>query len=181
MKKENAHNQKGFTLIETILSLFLFSMVVTALLMSLGGNLSSVTASRNRLQANYLSQEGVELVRSFRDTSRLAFTTPDDAWNDFQSKVATCVSGACDVDPISLTIVPCSINSGCQLYRDTVSGYYGTNGIGTLQPTNFSRAIILTLDPSNTYIVKIKSIVWWTDSSSLFKQQVSYESTLYKW
>lgn len=63
--------QKGFTVIELIISIFILSAAIIGILsaFSIMNILTSDTA--DRLTATYLAQEGMEIVRNIRDTNWL--------------------------------------------------------------------------------------------------------------
>jgi Tfp pilus assembly protein PilV len=81
-------NKKAFSLLESILSVFLVSMglVVAIKLLTLG--VSQSMKNRDQFTASLLAQEGVELVRNIRDNNWVdndpgtgSFCSPDDASN----------------------------------------------------------------------------------------------------
>ncbi len=74
--------QKGFALIEVIVSIVILSLVLVAavgLLYSVG---QAVETNRDRLTATYLAQECLELVRNARDTSWKNYEPWDCAWKE---------------------------------------------------------------------------------------------------
>lgn len=60
-------NQSGFTLVEVLITLFIFSLALTATSFILTTNLRSASAIRNNFVASGLAQEGMEVVRNIRD------------------------------------------------------------------------------------------------------------------
>ena len=67
MKKERLHINNGFSLIEVLLTLSIFSMFVVALIGVLSiGEESSVLGGK-RAQAVFLAEEGLEVVKNVRD------------------------------------------------------------------------------------------------------------------
>ena len=67
MKKEYLHINKGFSLIEVLLTISIFSMFMVALIgvLSIGEESSSLAGKR--IQAVYLAEEGLEALRNIRD------------------------------------------------------------------------------------------------------------------
>ena len=65
-------NQKGFTLVETLVALFILSIAVTGALAVITYNLQSATMIKNTFIANGLVQEGMEITRNLRDSDWLA-------------------------------------------------------------------------------------------------------------
>lgn len=94
-KKQN--NKKGFSLVETLVALFVFSIAVTATMAVMSQGVSSITNSKNKITASFLAQEGIEYFRNIRDSYYLSF--PEDkntAWNDFaETLYGSCISDGC--------------------------------------------------------------------------------------
>lgn len=68
MKLFYKKNNTGFTLVETLVAVTILVMSVTGLLIVTGEGLQKTSNAQTRLQAQYLAQEGIELVRATRDT-----------------------------------------------------------------------------------------------------------------
>ncbi len=64
-KKHDCH---GFTLVETLVALFILSIAVTGALAVITYNLQSATMIKNTFIANGLVQEGMEVTRNIRDS-----------------------------------------------------------------------------------------------------------------
>ncbi len=176
MKYPIATYEKGFTLVEVLIALTIFSIAIAGIVtVSAQGSLN-VNATRNRLVAGYLADEGIELMRAMRDTSvvqALSGTPPGTAatgWNAFQAMAdANCGLSFCDIDPMFPAVpfpsaasfdCPTTTGSGCQLFYDP-SGYYTHTG-GT--PSIFSRAIsVVNRSPDEEEII---SVVTWHDGVS---------------
>lgn len=58
---------KGFTLLETIVSVSILAAIAVGSLTLVSKSMQSVSISQNRLIASYLAQEGIELARNIRD------------------------------------------------------------------------------------------------------------------
>ncbi len=61
---------KGFTLIEVIISVTIISLVSVSAMSAMGLNLSSAIRIKNSLIAAGIAQEGLEIVRNIRDNDR---------------------------------------------------------------------------------------------------------------
>jgi prepilin-type N-terminal cleavage/methylation domain-containing protein len=57
----------GFTLIETLVSILIFSVALTAIFSLLSNNLKEASLVKNNFIASGLAQEGIETVRNIRD------------------------------------------------------------------------------------------------------------------
>lgn len=71
----------GFTLVETLVGLLIFSMSVVAMMSVLGSGLQDTTYAKQKIVAGYLAQEGIEYARNVRDT----YALNGDGWEEFRS------------------------------------------------------------------------------------------------
>lgn len=88
-KQKNRKNIRatGFTLVETLVGLLIFTVAVVALMSVLGSGISTTTYAKQKLAAQFLAQEGIECVRNVRDTNVLYNPSGSLAggWNVFKS------------------------------------------------------------------------------------------------
>src|SRR3989344_7233349 len=68
---------KGFTLIETIIAIFLLTAGVVGSFSLMQKVTSFTSISSSQFVASYLAQEGVEIIRNIRDTNYLERQTWD--------------------------------------------------------------------------------------------------------
>jgi Tfp pilus assembly protein PilV len=61
----------GFTLVETLVAISIFTMSILGLMSILASGISNTTYAKQKMVASYLAQEGIEYVRNLRDTSVL--------------------------------------------------------------------------------------------------------------
>jgi prepilin-type N-terminal cleavage/methylation domain-containing protein len=73
---------KGFALIEVIVSMVILSIVLASAVSLLFSLSLAIEKNRDRLVATYLAQECLELVRNSRDTAWRNHHQWDCAWND---------------------------------------------------------------------------------------------------
>jgi len=126
MKKNNKLN-KGFTLVETLVALSIFTVSLLGIMSILASSIFKHDLCKQKITASYLAQEGVEYVRNMRDTNVLYDTTPPNphrhGWDSFKTEVSTCDSeaNACKFDISippgpSLTFSRCvDVGVDCQL------------------------------------------------------------------
>ena len=62
---------KGFTLIELVISIFLLCFVIIGVYNAFSIIVILTSDTSDRLTATYLAQEGIEIVRNIRDTNWL--------------------------------------------------------------------------------------------------------------
>ncbi|MBP7804935.1 MAG: prepilin-type N-terminal cleavage/methylation domain-containing protein [Candidatus Pacebacteria bacterium] len=152
-KTTNKNHSRGFTLVEVLISLAIFSIAITGVItVAVQGGVST-TAAKNRVIAKYLADEGIELARALRDTTILGEGVLPTAGSRilWQTKYANNTSDiftkcstvhACDIDvrnvdpsvpeggfPIRGNIKICPTGALCPLYYNTLashlySGYY---------------------------------------------------------
>ncbi|MEJ0001975.1 MAG: prepilin-type N-terminal cleavage/methylation domain-containing protein [bacterium] len=70
-KRENG----GFTLVETLVAISIFTLSVLIMLSVLSKGISDTAYAKKKLIASYLAQEGIEYMRNMRDTYMLYSAT----------------------------------------------------------------------------------------------------------
>lgn len=77
---------KGFTLVETLVAISIFTMSILGLLIVLSNGISDIGYAKKKLAASYLAQEGIEYVRNERDNAVLYnATSPQAGWDSFKT------------------------------------------------------------------------------------------------
>jgi len=196
MQSAPASRSAGFTIVEVLIALTIFSIAVAGVITVAVRGGMGVNAAKNKVIAAYLADEGIELMRSFRDTSVVARGIGDEAlgWADFIADVSGCTASApCDIDvtnaagssvglfPNSSNILPCSSFPGslCLLNYDSATGYYVNSLLGIGDPTLFSRNLIVTPISGSTDEVKVIATVSWREGS--LTQSLSVSENLFNW
>ena len=163
---QGKHNNSGFTLVETLIAISIFSMSIVALMSILGSGISDTNYAKMKMTASYLAQEGIESIRNMRDSYVLYNDITSNSWTSFKAKMVPCnLGGECGFNnSVSSTdksfIFKCTSNpNGCELYVN--NGNYNTNSIGN--DSGFSRKILI--DTVGQDEVKISSAVFWTQKS----------------
>src|SRR3989338_3611481 len=64
-------NNSGFTIIETLVALSIFTTSILAIFAVVPPGLSGVNYVKNKLTASYLAEEAIDLVRAYRDSGNL--------------------------------------------------------------------------------------------------------------
>lgn len=151
--QDKYYQNEGFTLIEVLLAIFLFLVGLTSFLLLLSNYFISFKNVKDRMIANLLAQEGLELVIAKRNLN----ISENKNWlnglaNSNEKSVIICLDYTLNVYP------------DCKLY---FSKNYLSHNIGI--PTIFTRKIILnSLDDNslqNSNNVKVTSIVEWQNGS----------------
>jgi Tfp pilus assembly protein PilV len=74
----------GFTLVEALVSISIFSTSILGLMSILASGISDTSYVKQKIKAEYLAQEGVEYARNKRDTTVLYNSSGRQAgWNTF--------------------------------------------------------------------------------------------------
>jgi prepilin-type N-terminal cleavage/methylation domain-containing protein len=72
---------KGFTLVETLVAIAIFTMSILGLMSVMAQGISDTTYAKQKIIATYLAQEGIEYVRNMRDTE--VFLQNSEEWGGF--------------------------------------------------------------------------------------------------
>ena len=151
---------KGFTLLEVILAIFVIMVGIAGTLGLIQQGISYTQLSSSRLTANYLAQEGIEIVRNIRDANWLKMST----WSD------GIPSGDWEADYKTQNLT--RSYAGTPLNIDSNGFYSYFSG----SPTKFKRKITVAKD---TDILKISVQVEWQERGR--DNQVTVQENLYNW
>src|SRR4051812_15819666 len=100
-KKEIKNNERGFTLVETLVAVAIFAVSIAALMSTVARGIASTTVTKNRIAANFLAQEDIEYMRHMRN--KYAPTASSNlSWTDFMNKIGPCESAACTFEDASI-------------------------------------------------------------------------------
>lgn len=173
-------NQKGFTLVETLVAIAIFASSITGLMSITARGINDNVFVKNKLTASYLSQEGVELVRNIRDTSAIN----GEEWSQFLNTIADCYSqngsNVCQIDGTQqvLTPTPCPQGVCDVMRRDDANGEYDYDILNDESP--FTRYIeIQSVGSLGSDEIYIRSIVEWQRGSNT--HSVIYTYNLFSW
>lgn len=156
----------GFTLVETLVSLFVLSVAIAATFAIISSNLSNAEFVRNNFIASGLAQEGAELVRNLRDTDGFKGTF------GYFGGSAPAADGVYCVQWDSTQLMNPCVNP---LKKNATSGLYDHLILGG--DTIFSRTVTVTRISSAEIRVIID--VSWKDHTGTKK--ISAEEHLFNW
>lgn len=189
MSYKNLQKNKGFTLLETLIAVFILVMVLNSAFTLMSNNLFGARFAKNQMTADYLMQEVVDSIRNDRDT----FIQHQD-WVGFLNKYGLSggraggvLTSSCmiDVSPKSPVTQCSSLVNGRSALPPSVMYYDANNTIGsyyTIQSdisgvvaTSFKRSVDLTL--VGTDEVDITVTVTWNEGSNPHSRKL-YSSLL---
>ena len=184
--KQKNKNNSGFTLVETLVAISIFTISILALMSVLAKGMSDTNYAKQQMTASYLAQEGIEYIRNMRDTSVLSNSGGAQAgWDAFHSGIISkCMNNNCyfNEDLISAqmdSLISCPTSGTCPLLQyDPSVGKYGYNLSSGEVDSGFTR----TISVDNTYgsdEIKIISKVEWTQGSG--SHSVTFSENLYNW
>jgi type II secretory pathway pseudopilin PulG len=163
--------QRGFTLLEAIVSIFIVTVGVGGVFTLVNQTVNSNRVASSRLTALYLAQEGIEIVRHIRDSNFLEVRWGmGGTWDQDLSAGVHYIDYTEEEKNTSNLVIwlgnryqhfsqsTCPSNPNCQ-------------------DTSFNRSIEISY-PQN-YIMAVKSIVTWQERGTT--HQATVEENLYKW
>jgi len=174
-------NQKGFTIIELMISIFVLTIAIIGAYNAFTIMDLLTSNSMDRFTAAYLAQEGVEIIRNIRDTNWLEGVSWTDGLDD-------CASG-CEVDYKTFgdEFTPLSPYVETLLLVDETGFYNYESG----EETKFKRKVTIT--PLQTAgeendILKVEVEVFWSGTKSMIyylnseaEESIKAEEYLYNW
>lgn len=164
------NNNTGFSILEITIAIFMIIMGFAGLVTLNIRNLQAQNVNKNNLIASQLAQEGLELVRNFRDTN----------WN---AGVIDYYSGLYDANNLytvdynhsaPVDSFPDWDNILARLYIK--DGFYEHNSAGT--PAQFYRYIKTSAVDINNYF-EVECVVYWYEKNN--KHEYKTTTLLYDW
>lgn len=162
---------RGFTLIETLFAVLLFTTSLVALMSISGRGIASTAIAREELTARMLALEGIEAARNIRDRN----FGLNQAWDTGLTN-PDCSSG-CDLEYGSSFGEPTLIQSSGPLYRNLFTGQYSQNPGDELTP--YIRTITVTPGSTNPDEIDVVSRVEWDSRGRT--RQVEYQTFFMRW
>lgn len=169
-------NQAGFTLLETTVILALVSVGLVSVLSLSVESSRAQTANRESLIAYELAREGIELVRTVRDTNLLRHQ----AWN--QDITGSVGGQKYIIDYENYTPALVGDISQAKLYNKVAAGvetgFYSHSSSGNT-PSIFNRLITITSDSSSAATSSVDCLIQWEDAGYI--NTYNLKTVLYNW
>lgn len=166
MFRNLSQKNKGFTIIEIVISILISSIAIAGIFSALLMISILTSDTADRLTATYLAQEGVEIVRNIRDQNWLI---TGNSWNN---KLDVCSLG-CEVDYSMGGDGAIRGATGRYLRTDNTNGFYiyEEPSSPNSSKTKFERRIIITqvpdVDSGPNHILRVEVEVSWDKKSTL--------------
>ncbi len=161
--------QEGFTLIEVLVAVFIFSLVFSGATFVLSMNLRTAATIRNNFVASGLAQEGIEVVRSIRERDWFLDTPP--GANPFGTSLA---DGTYRIQWDSQALIALGANPNLKF--DSGTGIFSyDSGTDTL----FKRTIVVTTIVPNVEKKIVVNITW--NERGGGSKTLSAEEHLFNW
>lgn len=166
--KKNTNN-KGFTLIETMVAISILLLSISAPLTIASKGLATSYFARDQVTAFYLAQDAVEYIRNTRDNNYHLGASWLSSFPDTNGALFT-------VDTIDGVMGLCSVDGCGPLDYNSASGFYSqndTSGSASL----FTRSV--SIQTINVHEVIISVTVSW--SSGTFSRSFSVKENILDW
>ncbi|HNX11195.1 MAG TPA: type II secretion system protein [bacterium] len=172
------YNQPAFSLLETIVVLFIVTVGLLGVLTLVVNSQKTKTLNKNALVAQYLAQEGMELIRNVRDTNWLENTTSTPvAWNRYIEGSPTGSNYRVDYLTFQPTAVTDISSAKLQLATGTDLNFY-LHATGS-PDSIFSRLVTITAASSTAPSSTVSVLVEWLDQGQTYSYTL--DSLLYDW
>lgn len=180
----------GFTLVETLVAISIFTISLLSLMVILGKSISDTGYVKKKDIATYLAQEGIEYMRNMRDTYML-YSTSSTGWTSFNNNLTDasdcdgafgCYFNADGLDfndstqpMIDVPLTACN-NATCSnfplLYNASTGEYGYSSGVNS----GFTRKIWISQTANET---KVFSTVFWNQGSGSYS--IVFFESLFNW
>lgn len=190
----NIKKNKGFTLVETMVAVFILSLTIISLMTVVSRSLFASRYSRDEITANYLLQESIDYIRNDRDS--MVFLSGDGGdknWEKFiTEKYSLCFKDSgCYFDVLDSLKKPDSTenikecnSSGDQTLcppfyfnKDSYAVFYNYQEKGV--ESVFRRKIVFEINPDNKDEIFVEATVYWTNGD--ISKSRSLKTSLLRW
>ena len=187
---KRVNGRRGFTLVEVLVALFIFSAVSVIFFQVASSSISHSIYARNKVTAFYLAQEAMEYLNNERDLSILR-DHPDGWWEE-SDVVNNCVDfGECNINPFGRhnddENEVCEINSQgssvCATLVDSDGVYKPKEILDGGDDSGFERRIEITMIseeygfPIEGHVLDITVTVTWMEGEEEREVKLSREMT----
>jgi prepilin-type N-terminal cleavage/methylation domain-containing protein len=182
MKASIVHNKKkGFTLVETLVALFLLTTAIGAAMYAAQTGLRSSYYARDEITASYLGIEAVEYIRNIRDHNQIAKKNWLNGGSNFN--IEQCIDQKCTVDPLNGPYGTIEVCGGtCPKLRFDGTFYHHANTPESKE-SHFRRTVEIRRESnqkSGNHEIAIAVTVTW-QTGSFAEQKIIVRENLFDW
>jgi Tfp pilus assembly protein PilV len=184
-RKLKINKIKGFTLVETLVAVFILTFSIVILMKVVSDGLFSARYARNEITAIYLAQEALEYIRNDRDSLLFEFNNKNqDYWEVFENKYKDCFNpSGCSFDVLDMMTGDEASVSACEdnecpyfYYHKNKKNFYSYD-IEEGVKSNFQRKIMMEEFKEDVFVLEVK--VLWKENS--FIKETIVKTILTKW
>jgi len=174
----NLKKQSAFSLLETVVVLFIVSVGLLGVLTLVVNSQKTRTLNKNALVAQYLAREGIELIRNVRDTNWLESTSSAPiAWNRYIEGSPSGINYRVSYDNFIPEPITDISEAKLQFSTGTDSNFY-THATGS-PDSMFSRMVTITAADSAAPSSTVSVLVQWLDQGQTYSYTL--DTLLYDW
>jgi prepilin-type N-terminal cleavage/methylation domain-containing protein len=186
--KKQLNKSSGFTIIETMVAVFILAIALTALLNLTAQSLFTARYARNEITANYLAQEAADYIRNQRDSIAFLNNGAVDDWLSFLSvfgypgtkcfatdgcyfnvnALTSSITG-CPTTAPSFGVIKCPI-----LKYNKDGGAQGFYNYPTGSNSNFKRKVYMVRNNVNTNEVYVYITVEWMNGNLVKSKTLNF-------
>jgi prepilin-type N-terminal cleavage/methylation domain-containing protein len=182
-KNKTTSSSRGFTIIETLVAIFVLLIVTTGPLAFAQSGLRASFLARDQITAFYLAQEAIEIIKNARDSNRFSVDFDTD-WLD-GSSVGDCDPGdnagdsaICNIHvpggPI-IEVEPCASKCSPLRYDDTTKQFVISGGNSN---SKYTRTVYL--DMITDYELQIIVEVSWESNLLSAPKRIIVQENIFK-
>jgi len=176
----NRNKNKGFTLLEMLVAIFVLSVGILGAYVAIQKSASISNYSYARLTAAYLAQEGIEIIRNIKDTNLLEGLLVSNDWHEGFAYIpyleVQYTDSQAEEPILALCDSPCEFDGMHFLQRR--DSFYNYASYPDSITTPFKRKVVLASSDWDSYI-DIVSTVYWKDGDTI--KEFKVWEKLYNW
>jgi prepilin-type N-terminal cleavage/methylation domain-containing protein len=190
-KNKNQNTKGGFTLLETMVAIFILTISITGPMVFAQSGLRTAFLARDQITAFFLAQDAIETIKNIRDTNGLDPTGPDWLRNIDVCNAAN-APGTCKIyldtaveNPVAEkcgtgapTPNTTATNRCPEMDRD-VQGWFMYDAVPPA-PSRFTRTIYISETISNKEAQIIVEVSW-TSNVRVGKSRITVQENMYNW
>lgn len=186
IQKNKTTQQGGFTIIETLVAIFILLVSTTGPLSFAQSGLRSSFLARDQVTAFYLAQDAIETLKNIRDNNNIAYRNGDDTvlWLGGFGMCEPKTKGnpvMCNLDTgqsENILTVSCGIQGCSPLYYDADSRQFVVDQRSIGEPSKYTRTISVTEIIPNREAQIIVEVKW--DSNFFSSKRIVVQENIYK-